>query len=128
MLRAPYCPHDGHARCGRCLAPQAGLAQVASAGLRYPLVRSQSRNLTLGVDFQHKKLRDDYRAADVRQNKSSNRVPFRAQFDLRDGLGGGVTYGALNWTVEWYNPQKGSFDDFVEQITTIVFDGTFVKE
>lgn len=80
-----------------------GTAQVASAGLRYPLVRSQSRNLTLGVDFQHKKLRDDYRAADVRQNKSSNRVPFRAQFDLRDGLGGGVTYGALNWTVGHLN-------------------------
>lgn len=80
-----------------------GTAQVASAGLRYPLVRSQSRNLTLGVDFQHKKLRDDYRAADVRQNKSSNRVPFSAQFDLRDGLGGGVTYGALNWTVGHLN-------------------------
>jgi TetR/AcrR family transcriptional regulator, cholesterol catabolism regulator len=36
--------------------------------------------------------------------------------------------GALNWTVEWYNPQKGSFQDFVRQVTDIVFDGTFRRK
>ncbi|CAB3833118.1 ShlB/FhaC/HecB family hemolysin secretion/activation protein [Achromobacter piechaudii] len=76
-----------------------GTAKVASAGLSYPLIRSQSRNLTLGIDFMHKKLRDDYRAAEIVQNKFSNSVPIAAQFDVRDGLGGGgLTYGALTWT------------------------------
>lgn len=31
--------------------------------------------------------------------------------------------GALNWTVEWYNPQRGSFKEFANQIAGIVFDG-----
>ena len=36
--------------------------------------------------------------------------------------------GALNWTGEWYNPQRGSFQDFSRQITAIVFDGILSHE
>ncbi len=31
--------------------------------------------------------------------------------------------GALNWTVEWYNPQRGSLQDLSRQIVDVVFDG-----
>lgn len=76
-----------------------GTAKVASAGLSYPLLRSQSRNLTVGVDFLHKQLRDEYRAAQLTLDKFTNSVPLAAQFDVRDSLGGGgVTYGSLTWT------------------------------
>lgn len=33
------------------------------------------------------------------------------------------TIGALNWTVEWFDPRRGSVETFVSQISTIVFDG-----
>lgn len=31
--------------------------------------------------------------------------------------------GALNWTVEWYNPRRGGFDEFARDVTEVVFDG-----
>ncbi len=31
--------------------------------------------------------------------------------------------GAINWTGEWYDPRRGSFDAFCEQVLKIIFDG-----
>ncbi len=31
--------------------------------------------------------------------------------------------GAINWTGEWYDPRRGTFDAFCEQVLTIIFDG-----
>lgn len=31
--------------------------------------------------------------------------------------------GALNWPVDWYDPERGSFERFAHQITALVFDG-----
>jgi TetR/AcrR family transcriptional regulator, cholesterol catabolism regulator len=35
--------------------------------------------------------------------------------------------GALNFTVEWFDPEKGSFDTLADQIFTIIADGLIVK-
>jgi len=76
-----------------------GTAKVTSAGLSYPLLRSQQANLSLTATYQHKKLRDEYRATDSQQDKSSHSLPISLQFDLRDSLGGaGITFGSLAWT------------------------------
>ena len=34
--------------------------------------------------------------------------------------------GALNWPVDWYDPQRGPFDRFAAQMTAMVFDGIVV--
>lgn len=31
--------------------------------------------------------------------------------------------GALNWTVEWYDPARGPFESFAAQVSDIVFEG-----
>ncbi|NVM75196.1 hemolysin activation/secretion protein [Duganella sp. SG902] len=76
-----------------------GTADVGSAGLSYPLVRSQRYNLTLSGTLEHKRLHDRQGATDSSSDKSSNSLPLALNFDLRDTLlGGGVTYGAISWT------------------------------
>jgi hemolysin activation/secretion protein len=70
-----------------------GTARVASAGLSYPLLRSQSANLVLGAAIQHKDLEDRQDATATRNGKQSDSLPLTVQFDRRDA--GGLTYGAL---------------------------------
>jgi len=76
-----------------------GTAVVASAGLSYPLVRSQKTNLTLSGTYQAKDFQDNKGSTSTRESKSSQSVPIALQFDNRDSAGGGgITYGSLGWT------------------------------
>ena len=76
-----------------------GTADVSSAGLSYPLVRSQRRNITLSATVEHKRLHDRQGAIDSSSDKFSNSIPLAVNFDMRDMLlRGGVTYGAVSWT------------------------------
>jgi len=75
-----------------------GYADVATARLSYPLIRSQATNVLLTVGYQHKDLEDRYDSTHTIRNKSSDGIPVGLQFDKRDTLwGGGVTYGSLGW-------------------------------
>lgn len=74
-----------------------GKAHVASAGISYPLIRSQRSNLTLSAIYQHKRLTDE--SLSDRTRRTSDSVPVSLLFDHRDGLlGAGITYGSLTWT------------------------------
>lgn len=76
-----------------------GTAKVASAGLSYPLLRSQRANLLLSGSYQHKRLHDEQDTTGISDHKSSDSLPLTLSYDLRDSLGGGgITYGALSWT------------------------------
>ncbi|MGV8842163.1 MAG: ShlB/FhaC/HecB family hemolysin secretion/activation protein [Pseudomonas sp.] len=76
-----------------------GTAKVTSAGLSYPLVRSQKTNLTLIGAYQAKDLKDNQDSINTHESKSSESVPIALQFDHRDSAGGGgITYGSVAWT------------------------------
>ena len=77
-----------------------GIADILSAGLSYPLLRSSQSNLTLIGTYQHKKLNDQQGAAGTHSDKKAHVMPLTVQFDQRDTLGGGgVTYGSLAYTL-----------------------------
>lgn len=76
-----------------------GTANVASAGVSWPLLRSQGANLSLDLTATHKSLHDEQGTAGTSQAKSSNTLPLALNFDARDGLGGGgLTYGVVSLT------------------------------
>ncbi len=76
-----------------------GVADISAVGVSYPVLRTQSRNLIVSMQYQHKSLKDRYRITDVTNKKTGWAAPVSAQFDLRDNWGGGgITYGLLTWT------------------------------
>jgi hemolysin activation/secretion protein len=81
-----------------------GYADIATARLSYPLVRSQATNVLLSVAYQHKELEDRYASTGTIRKKRSEGVPVAIQFDRRDTFfGGGVTYGSLTWLPGYMN-------------------------
>ena len=72
-----------------------GLADAWTAGLSYPLKRSQKTNLTLSFEAEYKKLQDQNLGATY-ENRDAVLAAAGLQFDTRDAaFGGGVTYGEL---------------------------------
>jgi hemolysin activation/secretion protein len=76
-----------------------GFANIASAGVSYPIVRSRQRNLIVALDYQYQSLQDRYAVSGTIDNKFCNCWPLSLQFDNRDNfLGGGISYGSLVFT------------------------------
>ena len=77
-----------------------GISDMVSAGISYPVIRSQQSNLYASMTVQGKELMDFYRASDTKLNKSSRSAVYAVNFDHRDEfIRGGLTYGALAYTV-----------------------------
>lgn len=100
-----------------------GVAQVSSAGLSYPLLRSQKSNLTVSGTYQAKELQDNRDSTNTREKKSSESLQVTLQFDHRDSLGGGgITYGSLGWA-----PGNLRLDSALEAVDANNTRGTFNK-
>lgn len=77
-----------------------GTARTLGLTVSHPLVRSQRRNLSLGLGAQRKKLLDQQGITSTGTSKVSQAMVLTSQFDLRDRwMGGGLSYGVASWTV-----------------------------
>ena len=98
-----------------------GTAKVASAGLSYPILRSQKANLTLIATYQSKDLHDNRDSTRTYESKSSQSMPLALQFDYRDAFDG-ITYGSASWT-----PGKLKLDAGLTAVDDYKSNGRFHK-
>ena len=98
-----------------------GTAKVASAGLSYPILRSQKGNLTLIATYQSKDLHDNRDSTRTYESKSSQSMPLALQFDYRDTFDG-ITYGSASWT-----PGKLKLDAGLTAVDDYKSNGRFHK-
>ena len=69
-----------------------GVADVASAYVTYPLLRTRTANVSALADFDHKFFRDDQRTAGQRADKTARVFSLGVSGSVQDGLlAGGVT-------------------------------------
>ena len=73
-----------------------GTAEVASLGLSWPLVRTQTTRLALGLSYLYKELEDHQDATGLHNSKHSELLPLTLAFHHRDRQG--ITYGSLTYT------------------------------
>jgi hemolysin activation/secretion protein len=66
-----------------------GTAQVASAWLSQPLVRTRASSLDVRLQFDHKRLRDDIRTTALRNDRHSNSVSLSVLGQRSDDWAGG---------------------------------------
>jgi hemolysin activation/secretion protein len=79
-----------------------GTAQVASATLMQPLIRSTAGNLFIQLDFDNKRLRDEVDASDIHTERHTNALSADVSGDRRDASGISnlnlrYTYGQLGF-------------------------------
>ncbi|MDY0135914.1 MAG: ShlB/FhaC/HecB family hemolysin secretion/activation protein [Thiomicrospira sp.] len=103
-----------------------GIADIVSAGLSYPLKRSQTTNIILNGQIERKSFVDEVRFNQTKKNKSAIVIPLSVNFDHRDALGaGGITYGSVS--ASWGDINLETASERQTDKTTARTQGSFYK-